>query len=90
MWEGAGCIITSCNQRHTHYYLSLSVAFVSLNITTTHHSSGRDATMQKHIFQPIPKLDGLASREDRLKTIIANLEKHERDVKYASTPPQLY
>ncbi|RMZ15448.1 hypothetical protein D0862_01671 [Hortaea werneckii] len=37
--------------------------------------------MQKHIFQPIPKLDGLASREDRLKTIIANLEKHERDVK---------
>ncbi|KAI7215041.1 hypothetical protein KC333_g5685 [Hortaea werneckii] len=40
--------------------------------------------MQKHIFQPIPNLDGLsplASREDRLKTIIANLEKHERDVK---------
>ncbi|KAI7364179.1 hypothetical protein KC354_g5914 [Hortaea werneckii] len=40
--------------------------------------------MQKHIFQPIPKLDGLsplASREDRLKSIIANLEKHERDVK---------
>ncbi|GAB1736730.1 hypothetical protein NU219Hw_g8345t1 [Hortaea werneckii] len=40
--------------------------------------------MQKHIFQPIPKLDGLsplASREDRLQTIIANLEKHERDVK---------
>ena len=46
--------------------------------------------MQKHIFQPIPKLDGLsplASREDRLKAIIANLEKHERDVKYTSTSP---
>ncbi|KAI7234374.1 hypothetical protein KC330_g4869 [Hortaea werneckii] len=40
--------------------------------------------MQKHFFRPIPRLDGLsplASREDRLKSIIANLEKHERDVK---------
>ncbi|KAI7201597.1 hypothetical protein D0869_04284 [Hortaea werneckii] len=48
------------------------------------HSSGRNAAMQKHIFQPIPNLDKLQrpmSREDRLKIIIANLEKHERGVK---------
>ncbi|KAI7272075.1 hypothetical protein KC345_g7135 [Hortaea werneckii] len=40
--------------------------------------------MQKHIFQPIPDLNKLQrpiSREDRLKIIIANLEKHEQDVK---------
>ncbi|KAI6796977.1 hypothetical protein D0861_02779 [Hortaea werneckii] len=40
--------------------------------------------MQKHIFQPIPDLNKLQrpiTREDRLKTILANLEKHEQDVK---------
>ncbi|KAI6837791.1 hypothetical protein KC367_g8092 [Hortaea werneckii] len=40
--------------------------------------------MQKHIFQPIPDLNRLQrpiTREDRLKTILANLEKHEQDVK---------
>ncbi|KAI7347492.1 hypothetical protein KC320_g7198 [Hortaea werneckii] len=38
--------------------------------------------MQKHIFQPISDLNKPQrpmNREDRLKTIIANLEKHEQD-----------
>ncbi|RMZ10648.1 hypothetical protein D0860_03727 [Hortaea werneckii] len=40
--------------------------------------------MQNHIFQPIPNLNipqCRMSREERLKTIIANLDKHEQDVR---------
>lgn len=89
-------MITSSDQRHTYFLLSrqtVSVYPSAQFITAIHHSSGRNATMQKHIFQPISDLNKPQrpmNREDRLKTIIANLEKHEQDVKYGATLPQLY
>lgn len=71
----------------------MSVYLSPQSITAIHRSFGRNAIMQKHIFQPIPDLNKLQrpmNREERLKTIIANLEKHEQDVKYGLTLPQLY
>jgi len=41
--------------------------------------------MQNHFFRPIPALDNLpqpANKEERLRVIIANLEKHHQDVSY--------
>ncbi|KAK0322661.1 hypothetical protein LTR54_002877 [Friedmanniomyces endolithicus] len=43
-------------------------------------------SMLPHIFRPIPDLSELpqpTNREDRLRTIIANLEKHDQDVRYS-------
>ncbi|KAK1072022.1 hypothetical protein LTR74_002852 [Friedmanniomyces endolithicus] len=43
-------------------------------------------SMLPHIFRPIPDLSKMpqpTNREDRLRTIIANLEKHDQDVRYS-------
>lgn len=47
--------------------------------------------MQNHIFLPIPKLEDSpqpGNKEERLKVIIANLEKHHQDVRYVETKPR--
>jgi len=64
-------------------------SFVSL-LTYEHRRDFNMAdSMLPHIFRPIPDLSELpqpTNREDRLRTIIANLEKHDQDVRYVVMP----
>jgi len=49
-------------------------------------------SMLPHIFWPIPDLSEMpqpTNREDRLRTIIANLEKHDQDVRCVILPGRL-